>query len=327
MRTADFDYDLPKELIAQHPPERRGESRMMVVDRDSGSIEHRWFRDFPEFLRPGDQLVLNDTRVAPARFFSNDGRIELLKVDARSPTVWQCLVKPGKRMKIGRTVEIADATGTVIDILPEGGERLIEFDREIDEETHGHLALPPYIERPDEAKDRDRYQTVYARETGAIAAPTAGLHFTDAMLAELPHSFVTLHVGIGTFRPVSVEDVTAHHMHSERFSLGAETAEAINAAERVVAVGTTVVRVLEHCAKLDGGLPLSPRRGETDIFIYPPYQFGVVGALLTNFHLPKSTLLMLVGALAGKELMLEAYARAVEERYRFFSYGDCMLIL
>lgn len=327
MRTADFDYDLPKELIAQHPPERRGESRMMVVNRESGSIEHRWFRDFPEFVRPGDRLVLNDTRVAPARFFSNDGRIELLKVDARSPTVWQCLVKPGKRMKLGRTVEIADATGTVIDILSEGGERLIEFDREIDEETHGHLALPPYIERPDEAKDRDRYQTVYARETGAIAAPTAGLHFTDEMLAKMPHSFVTLHVGIGTFRPVSVEDVTAHHMHSEKFSLNAETVEAVNSAARVIAIGTTVVRVLEHCAKLDGGQPLSPRQGETDIFIYPPHEFRAVDALLTNFHLPKSTLLMLVSALAGKELMLEAYARAVEARYRFFSYGDCMLIL
>ncbi|MCB1228711.1 MAG: tRNA preQ1(34) S-adenosylmethionine ribosyltransferase-isomerase QueA [Verrucomicrobiae bacterium] len=327
MRTADFDYDLPTELIAQYPPERRGESRMMVVHRDSGLIEHRWFREFPEFIQTGDRLVLNDTRVAPARFFSNDGRIELLKVDARSPTVWRCLVKPGKRMKLGRTVEIADATGTVIEILPESGERIIEFDRPIDEETHGHLALPPYIDRPEAAEDRDRYQTVFARETGAIAAPTAGLHFTDELLGALPHSFLTLHVGIGTFRPVSVEDVTAHHMHSERFSLNADTAAEINAAERIVAVGTTVVRVLEHCAKLDGGLPLSPRRGETDIFIYPPYEFRAVGALLTNFHLPKSTLLMLVSGLASRDLILEAYAKAVEERYRFFSYGDCMLIL
>ncbi len=327
MRTADFDYQLPEELIAQHPPERRGDSRMMVVHRDSGEIEHRHFSDFPEFTRPGDRLVLNDTRVNPARFFSNDGRIELLKVDAHSPTRWQCLVKPGKRMRVGHTVEIADATGTVIEILPEGGERIIEFDRVIDDETHGHLALPPYISRPDAVADRTRYQTVFAREAGAIAAPTAGLHFTEELLATLPHAFVTLHVGIGTFRPVSVDDVTQHHMHRERYSLGADTAKCINEAERVVAVGTTVVRVLEHCAQLDGGLPLTPRHGETEIFIYPPYRFLAVGALLTNFHLPKSTLLMLVSALAGKELMLEAYAKAVEARYRFFSYGDCMLIV
>jgi len=219
MRTADFDYALPDALIAQHPPRRRGDSRMMVVHRRSGKIEHRMFRDFPEYIRPGDRLILNDTRVTPARFFSNDGRIELLKIEASSPTVWKCLVRPGKRMKIGRTVEIADATGTVVDVLPEGGERVIEFDREIDEDTHGHLALPPYIERPDTEADRDRYQTVFARELGAIAAPTAGLHFDQALLATLPRDFVTLHVGIGTFRPVSVEEVTEHHMHSERFSL------------------------------------------------------------------------------------------------------------
>ena len=327
MRTADFDYSLPEDLIAQHPPQQRGDSRMMVVHRESGQIEHRQFSDFADFIQPGDRLVLNDTRVNPARFFSNDGRIELLKVDARSPTVWQCLVKPGKRMKIGRTVEIADATGTVIEILEEGGERIIEFDREIDEEIHGHLALPPYIDRADAEEDRDRYQTVFARASGAIAAPTAGLHFTSEMLSDLPHCFVTLHVGIGTFRPVSVDDVTQHHMHSERFTLGESAVGEINRADRVIAIGTTVVRVLEHCARLDAGKPLTPRQGETDIFLYPPYEFRAVDALLTNFHLPKSTLLMLVSALADKELILEAYARAVEERYRFFSYGDCMLIL
>ena len=325
MRTDDFDYDLPSDLIAQHPPERRDASRMMVVHRDSGEIEHRAFVDFPGYINAEDLLVLNDTRVAPARFFSNDGRIEILKLDAASPMVWKCLVKPGKRMKIGRTIEIGEATGTVVDILPEGGERLIEFDREVDEESLGHLALPPYIDRPDETTDRDRYQTVYAKESGAIAAPTAGLHFTENLLATLPHTFVTLHVGLGTFRPVSVEDVAEHHMHSERFSLNEPTAAAVNDAGRVIAVGTTVVRVLEHCAST--GLPLEAQQGETDIFIYPPYHFRVIGGLLTNFHLPKSTLMMLVSALAGRDLILEAYRQAVAERYRFFSYGDCMLIL
>lgn len=327
MRTADFDYVLPAELIAQHPPERRGDSRMLVMHRASGRIEHRWFREFPSFLEAGDRLVLNDTRVAPARFFSDDGRVELLKTAALTPTLWQCLVKPGKRMRPGHRVSVGGVTGTVREVLGDSGERIVAFERAIDEERHGHLALPPYIERPDAAADRERYQTVYARETGAVAAPTAGLHFTPEMLAGLPHTFVTLHVGIGTFRPVQVEEVERHPMHRERFSLGSEAAGAVNAAKRVVAVGTTVVRVLEHCARLEGGLPLTPRAGETDIFIYPPWEFRAVGALLTNFHLPKSTLLMLVSALAGRELTREAYARAVEERYRFFSYGDCMLIL
>lgn len=327
MRTANFDYHLPPELIAQQPPERRGDSRMLVIHRDSGQIEHRQFRDFPYYTRPGDLLVLNDTRVAPARFFSDDGRIELLKTGALSATRWQCLVKPGKRMRPGHTVTVAGVTGIVREIVDETGERIIDFDGEIDAEIHGHLALPPYIERPDAPADRDRYQTVFARETGAVAAPTAGLHFTPEMLASLPHTFVTLHVGIGTFRPVQVDDVASHHMHREQFSLGPIAADAINAAHRVVAIGTTVVRVLEHCAAFDGGRPLAPRSGGTDIFIYPPYTFRAVGALLTNFHLPKSTLLMLVSALAGKDLVMEAYARAVEQRYRFFSYGDCMLIV
>lgn len=327
MQTSDFDYELPEELIAQQPPKRRGESRMMVVDREAGTIEHHRFGDFPGFIEADDLLVLNDTRVVPARFFSNEGDREILRVDVLGPSRWKCLVRPGKRFKVGRTVEIGKATGTVVEICEEGGERIIEFDQLPDEDEHGHLALPPYIHRPDGPEDRERYQTVYAKEEGAIAAPTAGLHFSDEILARLPHAFVTLHVGIGTFRPVSVEDVTRHHMHSERYALSAETADRIRSASRVVAVGTTVVRVLESCAADGGRETLGARQGETDIFIYPPYRFRAVDSLLTNFHLPKSTLLMLVSALAGRDLMLEAYRKAVEERYRFFSYGDCMLIL
>ena len=323
MQTSDFDYELPDELIAQRPPEKRGESRMMVIDRKSGEISHQRFLDFPDFIRPDDRLVLNDTRVVAARYFSNDGSKEVLRVDVLGPKRWKCLVRPGKKFRIGHTVEIGDGTGTVVDICEEGGERIIEFDREPDEEAHGHLALPPYIDRPDTADDQERYQTVYAKEEGAIAAPTAGLHFSDEMLASLPHCFVTLHVGIGTFRPVSDDDINKHHMHSERFELSPETVSQIESANRTVAVGTTVVRVLESCVR-DG--KLQSGSGETDIFIYPPHNFQTVDALLTNFHLPKSTLLMLVSALAGRELVMEAYQKAVEERYRFFSYGDCMLI-
>lgn len=327
MQTSDFDYHLPEELIAQRPLEKRESSRMMIVRRDEGTIEHARFSDFPGLVDEDDLLVLNDTRVVPARFFSNDETREVLRVDVVGPRRWKCLVRPGKRFKVGRTVDIGDSIGTVIDICEEGGERIIEFDVEPDENVHGHLALPPYIERPDEASDKERYQTVYAKNAGAIAAPTAGLHFSDEMLATLPHSFVTLHVGIGTFRPVSEEDVTKHHMHSEQYDLQGSTVSAIQSAKRTVAIGTTVVRVLESCAEGSGKSSLVAGRGETDIFIYPPYQFQAVDALLTNFHLPKSTLLMLVGALAGKDLMMEAYAKAVEERYRFFSYGDCMVII
>tara|TARA_R110002096_G_scaffold292391_4_gene486940 strand:- start:13165 stop:14139 length:975 start_codon:yes stop_codon:yes gene_type:complete len=324
MRTADFDYELPSELIASQPPERREDSRMMVIDRKSGSIEHRQFRDFLDFLEPDDLAVLNDTRVIPARFFSNDGKVELLQIAKESPTRWECMVKPGRRMKLGRTVEIGEATGTVESIL-ENGHRVIAFDQVPDAETHGHLALPPYMRREDAAEDRERYQTVYARREGAIAAPTAGLHFSPEMVSQLNHTFVTLHVGAGTFLPVKEEDLTNHEMHSEWFDLTAEAAAQIGEATRVISIGTTVVRVLEHCAK--AGLPLKPQSGETQIFIHPPYQFQVVDALLTNFHLPKSTLLMLISAFAGRELVLEAYAKAVEEKYRFYSYGDCMLML
>jgi len=324
MQTSDYDYELPDELIAQHPPERRGESRMMVVDRTAGTISHRSFADFPGFVGPDDLLVLNDTRVVAARYFSDDGRSEILRVEALDERTWKCLVRPGKRFRPGNTVVIGGCTGTVLSVCEEGGERIIAFDRAPDEERHGHLALPPYIRRPDVADDRDRYQTVFARTAGAIAAPTAGLHFSKETLATLPHVFVTLHVGIGTFRPVSSENLADHRMHSERYELSPATVEAIRASRRSITIGTTVVRVLETCAR---SRELHAGEGETDIFIHPPYTFRVVDALLTNFHLPKSTLLMLVSALAGRELILEAYHEAVRERYRFFSYGDCMLIV
>lgn len=330
MQTSDFDYHLPDELIAQRPPERRGDSRMMVVNRAAGTIEHRRFADFSSLVQKDDLLVFNDTKVVAARFFSNDGSKELLRVEVLGPNRWKCLVKPGKRLKPGRTIEIGDCTGTVLEVCEEGGERIIEFDQAPDEDEHGHLALPPYIDRPDEESDKNRYQTVFAREAGAIAAPTAGLHFSEDMLASLPHEFVTLHVGVGTFRPVSADDLSGHHMHSERYELRPEVAERIEASGRTFAIGTTVVRVLESCAKKSfesGADHLEPGSGETDIFIYPPYQFRSVDALLTNFHLPKSTLLMLVSAFAGKALVMEAYQEAVKERYRFFSYGDCMVLI
>ncbi|MFP6896933.1 MAG: tRNA preQ1(34) S-adenosylmethionine ribosyltransferase-isomerase QueA [Roseibacillus sp.] len=323
MRTSDFDYQLPPELIARHPLSERTASRMMVIHRADGDIEHLQFTDLARFVRAEDLFVFNDTRVVPARFFSNDHRIELLRVESADPLHWRCLVRPGKRMKIGRTVEVGESTGTVTEI-DDLGYRLLEWDQPVDEATHGQLALPPYMEREQEESDEERYQTVYAREEGAVAAPTAGLHFTPDLLATLPHTFLTLHVGPGTFRPVQVDDPAEHKMHEEAFSLEADSARKINEAQRVVSVGTTVTRVLEHLGK-DG--PLSAVSGRTDIFIYPPYQFQVVDALLTNFHLPKSTLLMLVSALTGRELIMQAYEEAVRERYRFYSYGDCMLIL
>ena len=319
--TKDFDYHLPEELIAARPLVERAASRMLVVHKASGVIEHRMFRDFPDYLRSDDLLVLNDTKVIPARLFSDDGRTELLCLDRLSPLEWRCLVRPGKRMKAGRTVSVGGITGTVTEVF-ENGDRLIHWDAPVDLDKHGHLALPHYMGRDDEPADRDRYQTVFAREEGAIAAPTAGLHFTPELLEQISHAFLTLHVGVGTFRPVSVEVIADHIMHSERYIVSAETAEKVNTAARVVAVGTTVTRVLESI-----GRPVREQRGETDIFIHPPYQFGVVGGLLTNFHLPQSTLIMLVSAFAGQGLVMEAYRKAVEERYRFFSYGDCMLLI
>ncbi len=319
--TQDFDYHLPDELIAARPLAERSASRMLVVHKHSGLIEHRLFRDFPDYLRADDLLVLNDTKVIPARVFSDDAKTELLCLDRLSPLEWRCLVRPGKRMKLGRSVSVGGSTGTVTEVF-KNGDRLIHWDAPVDLDQHGHLALPHYMGRDDELADRERYQTVFAREEGAIAAPTAGLHFTPELLEKIPHAFLTLHVGVGTFRPVSVEVVADHIMHSERYIVSAATAEKVNAAARVVAVGTTVTRVLESLGK-----PVREQRGATDIFIHPPYQFGVVGALLTNFHLPQSTLIMLVSAFAGQELVMEAYRKAVEERYRFFSYGDCMLLV
>jgi len=319
--TKDFDYHLPEELIAARPLAERAGSRMLVVHRDRGWIEHRMFRDFPEYLRRDDLLVLNDTKVIPARVFSDDGKKELLCLDRLSPLEWRCLVRPGKSLRVGKSVAVGGITGTVTEVF-ENGDRLICWESEVDLNEHGHLALPHYTGREDEVEDRERYQTVYAKEEGAIAAPTAGLHFTPEMLAQIPHDFLTLHVGVGTFRPVSAEVISDHVMHSERYIMSGETAQKVNAAGRVLAVGTTVTRVLESI-----GMPMREQRGETDIFIHPPYQFGVVGGLLTNFHLPQSTLIMLVSAFAGQELVMEAYRKAVEERYRFFSYGDCMLLV
>ena len=324
MRTVDFDYPLPEELIADRPMPDRDASRMLVVHRDTGLIEHRSFRDLPEYVRPGDRFVMNDTKVIPARYFSNDGSIELVSAGMMGEQVWKCLVRPGKKMKVGRTVQVGDSLGTVESIDDEGY-RFIRWDRPVDE-TLGRLALPHYMNRESDPADKERYQTVYAAHEGAIAAPTAGLHFTPEMLAAVPHSFVTLHVGVGTFRPVKTEVVEEHHMHTEHFCMPAQTAQDIEQAQRVIAVGTTAVRVLETLAARHGR-PLPPGEGDTDIFIYPGYRFRVVDALLTNFHLPQSTLIMLVCTVAGKELIMEAYRQAVERRYRFFSYGDCMLIL
>ncbi len=319
--TADYDFHLPEELIASRPLENRAASRMLVLHRATGKIEHRHFSDILEYKQTGDRWIFNDTRVVPARFFSDDGKIELLKLESPDPQTWRSLVKPGRKMKVGRSVVIGGITGTVTQIY-DNGDRLIEWDSPIDPDEHGELALPHYMGREEDDSDRERYQTIYAREEGAIAAPTAGLHFTDEIMQELPHDFLTLHVGVGTFRPVKADDVKDHDMHSEHFDLPAETAKSIRAAERVVAVGTTVTRVLEHI-----GPDMTPGSGSTNIFLHPPKQLQVVDALLTNFHLPQSTLIMLVSAFAGRENVLAAYKEAVEKKYRFYSYGDCMLIV
>ena len=326
LRTDDFDFPLPPELIASRPLARRDDSRLMLVDRARGTVEHRAFRDFPQFLRADDLVVLNNVRVARARFFSADGRAEILRLQAVTPLHWQCMVRPGKRFREGHTIQIGDATGTVTASL-EDGTRLILWDHAPDEKQHGHLPLPPYMHRDDDAEDNERYQTVYARadRSDAIAAPTAGLHFTPEILAGLPHSFITLHVGPGTFLPVKAELIADHVMHSERYEIEPAAAEKIESAARRIAVGTTVARVLEHCALTHGRV--TAHAGETSIFIHPGFQFRRVDALLTNFHLPKSTLFMLVCALGGPDLLKHAYAEAVRERYRFYSYGDCMMIV
>lgn len=326
MLTSDFDYHLPPELIASQPLADRSASRMMVVHRDSGKIEHRAFRDIGQFVsrEAGDMLVLNDTRVVPARYFTSKGH-EVLRLQMYTPTKWRCMVRPGKKFRVGHTLEIGEATGQVVEVLDENGDRVIEFDRVVDEAKYGHLALPHYMGRDDQPEDRERYQTVFARSEGSIAAPTAGLHFTPEVLAELPHTFVTLHVGVGTFQPVKVDNIADHVMHSELYEVSEATAEAVRKARRVIPVGTTAMRTLETVARDHGRVVAAS--GSTDIFIHPGFEFRVAGGLLTNFHLPKSTLIMLVSALAGKELIMQAYSEAIRERYRFFSYGDCMLIL
>jgi S-adenosylmethionine:tRNA ribosyltransferase-isomerase len=323
-RVDEYDFVLPEELIAQRPLPRREDARMMVLERARGTIAHRQFRELGEFVRPGDLLVLNDTRVLPARRFSDDGAIEFLFLEQVDAQAWKCLVKPGRKMRLGATAVLERAAGRVEKIFDEG-ERLVRFERAIDPYCGGHIPLPPYLNRAADAEDVTRYQTIFAKAPGAVAAPTAGLHFTLEILATLPHTFVTLHVGTGTFRPVQSETIGGHRMHAERFTITEEAAAAINAAKRVLAVGTTSVRVLEAAGRRKGRL--IAQEGATDIFIYPPYEFRGVDRLLTNFHLPRSTLLMLVAAFAGRELILRAYEEAARERYRFYSYGDCMLIL
>ena len=306
-------------MIAQQPLADRAGSRMMVVDRDSGEIRHEQFRNLGRCLRSGDLLVLNDTKVIPARIWSKEPAVELLVVENLGGNRWSALVKPGKRAKPGAVLQFKEGLQATVEGETDFGGRVLQFTADVGSylQRFGAAPLPPYIKRTKtNPADLLRYQTVFAQRPGAVAAPTAGLHFTPEMLAQFPHAFITLHVGIGTFRPVKVENVEDHKMHAERFSIPAATAAAIRQAQRVVAVGTTVVRALE-----------STSEGSTDLFIRPPFTFRVVDVLLTNFHLPKSTLLMLVSAFTSRELILKAYAEAVREQYRFFSYGDCMLIL
>lgn len=341
MKTSDFYFDLPKELIAQDPLEDRSSSRLLVLDRKTGAREHRIFRDIVEYLNPGDCLAINNTKVIPARLYGakegTQAKIEILLLKRREGDVWETLVKPGKKAKPGTKISFGDGllTGEVLDVVDEGN-RLIKFTYDgIFEEILdqlGQMPLPPYITH--QLKDKNRYQTVYAKHDGSAAAPTAGLHFTPELLRQIEEkgvkiAHVTLHVGLGTFRPVKVEDVTQHHMHSEYFFIEEDQAKLINdtkaAGGRVIAVGTTSCRTLESAVGEDGKLKATS--GWTDIFIYPGYQFKVIDALITNFHLPESTLLMLVSALAGKENIMNAYEEAVKERYRFFSFGDAMFIM
>lgn len=341
MKTSDFYYDLPKELIAQDPLEDRAASRLLVLGKKDGRIEHRHFRDILGYLKPGDCLVLNNTRVIPARLYGKKedtgAVIEVLLLTRKSDQVWETLVKPGKKARVGARISFGKGllVGEVIQILEEGN-RLIRFEYEgIFEEILdqlGQMPLPPYITH--ELKDKNRYQTVYAKYDGSAAAPTAGLHFTPELLQEVREmgvkiAEVTLHVGLGTFRPVKVEDVADHHMHSEFYMVSQEAADTINSARasggRIICVGTTSCRTIESAAAEDG--TLEECSGWTDIFIYPGYRFKVLDGLITNFHLPESTLMMLVSALAGKEHIMAAYQEAVQERYRFFSFGDAMLIV
>jgi len=340
MKTSDFYYDLPEELIAQHPIKNREESRLLILDKDTGQVEHRKFKNIIDYLYEGDCLVLNDTRVIPARLFGNregkDEKIEFLLLKNIEGNRWETLVKPGKKVKPGGRIIFGDGL-LIADVLSieEDGTRVVEFRYDgIFEEVLdrlGEMPLPPYIK--EKLEDKERYQTVYARHDGSAAAPTAGLHFTKELLRRIEDkgvsiSYLTLHVGLGTFRPVKVDNIEEHHMHSEYYELGEEAAFKINSTRekggRIVAVGTTSVRTLETVATLEGRIV--PKKGWTDIFIYPGYEFKAVDCLITNFHLPESTLLMLVSALAGKDKILNAYRIAIENKYRFFSFGDAMFI-
>lgn len=341
MKTSDFYYDLPEELIAQTPAQPRDSSRMLVMDRQTGELEHKHFYDVIDYLEEGDCLIVNDSRVLPARIFGikegTGAQVEFLLLKQVENKCWETLSKPGKKAKIGTKFIFGDGlmTAVVRDVTDEGN-RIVEFECEgsfyetLDK--LGQMPLPPYIH--EKLQDKERYQTVYSRELGSAAAPTAGLHFTKELMEKIRQKgvkigYVTLHVGLGTFRPVKVDDVTKHHMHSEHYEIPKETAELINETKRngkrVIAVGTTSCRTLESVAKKEGCI--CPSEGWTDIFIYPGFEFKVLDGLITNFHLPESTLIMLVSAFAGYDNVMNAYKTAVEEKYRFFSFGDCTLII
>jgi S-adenosylmethionine:tRNA ribosyltransferase-isomerase len=335
MKLSDFDYELPEELIAQEPPAERDAARMLVLDRAAGTFEDRHFRELPVFLRAGDCLVLNDSRVLPSRLFGQknlSGTVEVLLLEPMSPDSreWRALVRPGRKLNTGDTIRFDDEFSAAIVARGERGERTLRFIGHEDVyaaiDRLGHMPLPPYIKRDDRPVDRERYQTVYAKDRGSVAAPTAGLHFTGEILdrcqaAGTHIARVTLHVGLGTFQPIDREDFERHELHYERWSIPDDSWKEIESARRVVAVGTTSVRTIESAARS------GERAGSTNLFIYPGRQFQRVGAMLTNFHLPRTSLLLLVCAFAGTELALAAYRHAVERKYRFFSYGDCMLIV
>ena len=339
MKTDDFDYYLPEELIAQTPIKNRDESRLLVLDKETGEIEHKHFKDVIDYLNPGDVLVLNDTKVLPARLFGvkedTKAHVEFLMLKEEEKDTWEGLCKPAKRVKVGTTIVFSDKLKAICTDIGEEGIRKFKFIYkgiflEILDEL-GEMPLPPYIH--EKLKDKDRYQTVYAKNLGSAAAPTAGLHFTKSLLKEIKDKgikveYITLHVGLGTFRPVSVDDVTKHKMHSEYYSIGKKTVKVLNDAKkenrRIISVGTTTTRTLETIMNLYG--EFKECSGWTDIFIYPGYEFKAITSLITNFHLPKSTLVMLVSALAGKDNILNAYKVAVDEKYRFFSFGDSMFI-
>ena len=340
MDVKDFYYDLPEELIAQDPLEDRSSSRLLVLNKNTGEIEHKVFKDILEYLNPGDCLVINDTKVIPARLMGvkedTGAAIEVLLLKRGADDIWECLVKPGRKARPGAVIVFGDGLlkGIIVDVVDDGN-RLIQFEYDgIFEEILdklGQMPLPPYITHA--LKDKNRYQTVYAKNEGSAAAPTAGLHFTNDLLKSIEEkgihiARVTLHVGLGTFRPVKVDRIEEHHMHTEFYFIDDSEAEKINNARRnggrIIAVGTTSCRTLESAATDDGYIPASS--GDTDIFIYPGYRFKAVDCLITNFHLPESTLVMLVSALAGKDIIMNAYSEAVENRYRFFSFGDAMFI-